>query len=57
VRVSRVASGGQAKRSGVYRLVPQPAETWRYERWPAASCVERPLTRSVSMSQLVMRAP
>ncbi len=28
-RVSRVASGGQAKRTGVKRLVPQPAETCR----------------------------
>ncbi|WP_217142871.1 pentapeptide repeat-containing protein [Streptomyces sp. AC627_RSS907] len=27
--VSSVASGGQAKRTGVYLLVPQPADTWR----------------------------
>lgn len=57
VSVRRVASGGHAKRTGVNRLVPQPAETWRYARWPPASCVERPFTRFVSRSQLVTSAP
>lgn len=57
VSVRSVASGGHAKRTGVNRLVPQPAETCRYARWPPASCVERPFTRFVSRSQLVTSAP
>ncbi|SCE17751.1 hypothetical protein GA0115240_142191 [Streptomyces sp. DvalAA-14] len=38
-------------------MAPQPAETWRKEVEPVAVWVERPLTRSVSRSQLVTRAP
>jgi len=57
VSVSKVASGGQAKRTGVYLFVPQPAETCMYDVRPAAVWVERPFARSGSRSQLVTSAP
>ena len=57
VRVSSVASGGQANRTGAYGDVPSPAETCIQDVCPPALCRDKPLTRRVSRSQLVTSAP
>lgn len=57
VSVTSDTSGRQANRYGAYGEVPRPAETCRWAVRPPALCVDGPLTRAVSRSQLVIRAP
>ena len=56
-RVSRLASGRQAKRYGACGLVPRPAETCSAEVRPPYVWELSPLTLAVSRSQFVVRAP